>query len=278
MRRAFIKEGEPVAYNPETETVVVKEETDSSVEVFTVNAENGKQLMQQIFLKPLKIGEGKGGLLSNPVLLSGCVQNDGTLNLLVSYEKIGVTSLEVVSDNYYVLYTYEKGNAKKVKKYIFPHEKETEGQESRYFSEEPKHIQCTGGNLYLFSEKNYEKDSLYTDKYYLHSNWYLYRADFGSNGKEAELVPLALIAYDNIWLNYYSEKEKVVYTLTPFVEEGRAVFRITDLNEGYELPEEPVEKENGDFLFSETTDGKPLLFFVKTRSGLEEQRIELLPL
>ena len=54
--------------------------------------------------------------------------------------------------------------------------------------------------------------------------------------------------------------------------------RITGLSEGYELPEEPVEKEGGEFLFSETPDGKPLIFFVKTRSHLEEQRIELLPL
>ena len=30
--------------------------------------------------------------------------------------------------------------------------------------------------------------------------------------------------------------------------------------------EELKTTENGDFLFSETTDGKPLLFFVKTRS------------
>ena len=49
------------------------------------------------------------------------------------------------------------------------------------------------------------------------------------------------------------------------------------LSEGYELPDEPVEKENGEFLFSETTNGKSLVFFIKNRTNPdEEEKLELI--
>jgi hypothetical protein len=52
MKKTKIEEGEPVAYNPETSAVIVKEVTDSSIDLFAVNALNGNIISSEIVLKP----------------------------------------------------------------------------------------------------------------------------------------------------------------------------------------------------------------------------------
>lgn len=286
LEKAEIEEGEPVAYNYETETALVKEATDSSIDIFTVDTGNGKELSPKIPLKPEKTLSEKGKTFyAFPKLLSGCVQNDGTIALLVRYENLLLNSRTNDPRQYYdeesaeitvFLYIYDKGNSKKPKKYSFPQNEPSEGETGGYFWEEPKLLQCSGREIYLFSEKNHANEiSLF------HSSlptWILSRINLEPQKDEANITDTALIAYDNITFNYYSKKENSVYTAAQSNEKDKVVLRITGLSEGYELPEEPVEKEGGEFLFSETPDGKPLIFFVKTRSHLEEQRIELLPL
>ncbi len=287
LKKAEIKEGEPIAYNPETGAAVIKEATDSSIDIFTVDTENGKELSSEIPLKPEKSLNEKGKTFyAFPKLLSSCVQNDGTIALLVQYENLLSDSSRIISDPRHYseesatisvsLYLYEKGGTKKPKKYLFPNDEPSEGEVGDYFWEEPRYLQCSGKDIYLFSEKNHanEISLLYSSQ----PNWIMSKINLNPQKDEANITDTALIAYDNVIFNYYSKRENSVYTAAQASEKDTAVLRITDLNEGYELPEEPIEKENGEFLFSETTDGKPLIFFVKTRSHLEEQRIELLPL
>ncbi|MBO7127475.1 hypothetical protein J6W78_08035 [bacterium] len=284
LEKAEIKEGEPVAYNPETGTAVIKEATDSSIDIFTVDTGNGKILSSEIVLKPERTEKNGKHFFAFPKLLSGCVQNDGTLALLVQYENLLSDSSRIINDPQHyseegisvALYLYEKGDAKKPKRYAFPQDEPPEGEAGDYFWEEPKQLQCTGKEIYLFSEKNHTNEiSLF---YKSQPNWILSRINIDPKQEEASITDKALIVYDNIIFNYYSKKENTVYTTVQASEKDKTILRITGLNEGYELPEIPIEKEGGEFLFSETTDGKPLIFFVKTRSHLDEQRIELLPL
>ena len=87
MVRAEIKEGEPLSYNPVTGTALVKEVTDSSIDVFTVDARSGHELSSVISLKPKMTGRDGKPFFALPTLLSGCTMNDGTILLLVNYEK-----------------------------------------------------------------------------------------------------------------------------------------------------------------------------------------------
>lgn len=283
MKKTEIRDGEPIAYNPETGTALVKEVTDSSIDVFSVNTKNGKMLSPEIVLKPEKTEKNGKHFFAFPTLLSSCIKNDGTTALLVKYENLFINNKnpempysETDSGIITYLYIYEKGDPKKPEKYLFPDEEPSEGDLGDYFWEEPKQLQCRGKDIYLFSEKNHANETSL-----LHGsqpNWIMSRIDVNPKKDEVNITDTALIAYDNIIFNYYSKKENSVYTAARSSEKDKAVLRIIGLNEGYELPEIPVEKEGGEFLFSETSDGKPLIFFVKTRSHLEEQKIELLPL
>ena len=284
MKPAKIKEGEPVAYNPETGATIVKEVTDSSIDLFAVNAFNGETISSEIVLKPERTDKNGKHFFAFPKLLSGCVQNDGTIALLVQYENLLSDSSRIINDPQQyseegvsvALYLYEKGETKKLKKYLFPDDEPSEGNLGDYFWEEPKYIQCSEKNIYIFSEKNHTNEiSL------LHGsqpNWILSRIETNNSEEETDIKNIAFIVYNDIWQNYYSEKENTVYSAVQASEKDKAVLRITGLSEGYELPEEPIEKEDGNLLFSETPDGKPLIFFVKTRNNQDEQRIELLPL
>lgn len=279
MKKAEITEGEPIAYNPKTRTALVKEVTDSSIDIFAADTASGEKISSEIEIKPKRTEKYGMPFLAIPSLLSSCIQDDGTIILLLKYDKLEFNDSNTAAENRKVLHVYEKGEKKKLKKYFFPNEfthKAKTHSVRNYFPEEPQHLQCRGKNIYLFSEKNHATDiSLF---YRSQPNWILNRIDFDPEKESVNIGYPALIVYDNISFNYYSEKENSVYTAVQSSEKDKALLRITDLNEGYELPEEPIEKEDGEFLFSETPDGKPLIFFVKTRSHLEEQRIELLPL
>ncbi len=276
LEKAEIEEGEPVAYNPETGTALVKEATDSSIDIFTVSTENGKELSPKLPLKPEKTLNEKGEtFFAFPKLLSGCVQNDGTIVLLVRYENL-LSNSSIINDHQQYseegitvsLHIYKKGEVKKPQKYLFPQD-ESEGDLGDYFWEEPKQLQCTGKEIYLFSERNHTNEiSLF---YNSQPNWILSRIDLDPEKEGVNINDTALIAYDNIIFNYYSKKENSVYTAARSSEKDKTLLRITGLNEGYELPEIPLEKEGGEFLFSETSDGKPLVFFVKNRKNTEEE-------
>lgn len=276
MEETAIKEGEPVAYNPETETAVIKEETDSSIEIFTVDVTNGKTLSSGIELKPERPDISGKPVISVPAVSSGCIQNDGTVVLLVNYERLGVDGPDIVSENNDFLYVYEKGDPEKLKKYAFPQDEPSEGNLGDHFWEEPEYIQCSGKNIYLFSEKNHTNELSIFQK--SQPNWIVSLIDPDPEKGEKNIRDIAFIAYDDVWFNYYSEQKNTLYSALHSSETDKAALRITGLDEGYELPEEPVEKGEGNLLFSETPDGKPLIFFVKTRSRLDEQRLELLPL
>jgi hypothetical protein len=283
MKKTKIEEGEPVAYNPETSAVIVKEVTDSSIDLFAVNALNGNIISSEIVLKPERTDKNGKHFFAFPKLLSGCIQNDGTIALLVQYENLLSDSSRINDPRHYSeesaaitdsLYLYEKGDAKKLKKYSFPQDEPSEGNLGDYFWEEPQYIQCSGKSIYIFSEKNHANEiSLLKSQ----PNWILSKIDLDSGKEKTSIKDIAFIAYDNIWFNYYSEKENAVYSSIQSSEKDKATLRITGLNEGYELPETPVEKEDGNLLFSETSGGKPIVFFVKTRNSLDEQRIELMP-
>ena len=286
LEKTGITEGEPVSYNPETGTALVKEVTDSSVDIFAVNAENGKIISPEIPLKPEKTLNEKGkNFYAFPKLLSACVQNDGTIVLLVNYETPAMSVLDDDSAETVFLNVYEKGETKKLKKYRFmlTEEEKEEGpsenndEESNDYSwNEPKRIQCSGNELYLFSEKHHF--SGLSPFHVSQPNWIMSRIDLGSKENETNITDMAFIAHDDITFNHYYRKKNIVGTILRSPEEGTEALRILKLENGYELPEEPVEKKDGGFLFSETPDGKPLIFFVKTRSRLEDQRIELLEL
>lgn len=283
MKKVKIREGEPVAFNPKTETAVIKEVTDSSIEIFTVNTRNGEAVSSEIFLKPEKFEKNGSPFSALPTLQSSCVQDDGTIVLLVNYENMLLTKnsdspySEEAAESIDFLYVYEKGDVEKIRKYIFPQSEIAEDTTAKDdFWEEPEQIQCFGGNIYLFSEKSYANDEIFYRLY--KPNRLLSRINLNPQKEEKNITDIALIVYDDIRFKYYSEKERALYTFTRSLEEDTMKLRILRLEYGYELPEEPVEMSAGDFLFSETPDGKPLIFFVKTRNNLEEQRIELLPL
>ena len=277
-----ITEGEPVSYNPETGTVLVKEVTDSSVDIFAVDAENGKELSSRISLKPEKQTEDGESFFTIPTLLSGCVQKNGTIILLVNYEKPALSDPEDDSTETLSLNVYEKGDAKKLKKYTFmlteedvKELSENEDEDSNDYSwKEPKHLQCSGIEIYLFSEKHHI--SGLSPFYMSQPNWIMSRIDLASGENETNITDMAFIAHDDIYFNHYYKKRNIVGTILRSPEEGSETLRILKLENGYELPEEPIEKKDGGFLFSETQGGKPLIFFVKTRSRLEDQRLELL--
>ena len=281
LKKTGIEEGEPVFYNPETGTALIKEETDSSTDIFTVNAGNGKELSSKISLKPEKLTEDREYFISIPNLLSGCVQDDGTIVLLVNYAKSNLSYSESDTEETVLLNVYEKGDEKKLKKYMFTPEEQPESDENEnkhsggFLWEEPKNIQCTGKEIYLFSEKRYlDEFSLF---YRPVPNWILGRIDPGSQKNEAVITDLAFIAYDDIYSKHYYKKQNAVAARTlSSREEKTETLRIIKLENGYEIPEEPLEKKDGEFLFSETPGGKPLIFFVKTRNRLEDQRLELL--
>ena len=286
LEKAVIKESEPIAFDPESGIALVKELTDSSIEIFTVNARSGKKISSEIVLKPERI-EGKDGeqILSIPTLLSSCVQNDGTVILLLNYENlpvIGNEYSEAAGETLDFLYVYEKGEMKNLKKYVFPQDENSEKEFEEAgvpIFEEPREIQCIGKSVYVFSEKTYGNMEEFFGKYYPQPNWLLSMVNLDMKKEGALLENIALIAYDDIRFNRYFEKEKLVYTLTHSSENDAAdLLRVLKLNEGYEIVEEPFKKGDGEFLFSETAEGKPLIFFVKTREGVEEQRLDLLTL
>ncbi|MBO4710797.1 hypothetical protein J5681_02635 [bacterium] len=280
MKKAKIKDNEPIAYNPRTETALVKELTDSSIDIFSVDTSNGKMLSSEIVLKPERINKNGEPFLAFPNLLSSCIQNDGTIILLVNYENLLIDKTdskysEAALDSVDFLYVYEKGDSKKLKKYIFPQNKISDNEKNHDYSwEEPQTIQCTRGNIYLFSEKHYAND----EAFYHASRpiWLLRKINLNPQKEEKNITPFALIAYDDIRFAHYFEKENAVYSITCSLEEATGQLRVLRLNKGYELPEEVIEKKDGEFLFSETSDGKPLIFFAKTRNSVEEQKLELL--
>lgn len=307
LKNSKIKEGEPVAYNPVNKLVLVKAITDSAIEISAVNSENGRTVSSGIELPVFKFsqeeipyGETEDfEYLSIPFLWSGCIQNDGTVVLLVNYKEPDPNELihgrlaRFLQKSYDFLFVYEKGNAKNVKKFAFPDrftQKNGETDANSSLAEEPREIQCgKNGAIYIFSEKNWESgpDSDTHDIYGIFGR--KYSSPLGWNFEKIELNPqngaeniqnLGLIAYkEKIYYNYFSEKEKQIFTFSDDGEsEKNVLLRRLELGE-YEIPDEPVEKENGRFLFSETSDGKPLVFFVKTRKNAgEEERLELLNL
>ena len=281
MKKAEIKEGEPVAYNPETETAAVKEVTDSSIDIFTVDIRSGRELSPAISLKPKMKGRDGRPVFAVPTLLGSCVLNDGSLILLVNYENPEFAGLDTGSESYDFLFVYEKGDPKKLKKYVFPYDEESENEtdetNDEFFWDEPQNILCSGKNIYLFSERHYHNNQILSLLYNRYPNRILSRIDTDPQKEKAEITDFAIIAFDDITFSYYSEKDNRIYTSVRASGSDKAILRPIGLDEGYELPEPPVERENGEFLFSETPVGKPLIFFVKTRSHLEEQRIELLP-
>lgn len=280
MKRTEIRDGEPVAYNTKTKTAVIKEVTDSSIEIFTVDTVKGKKLSPEIVLKPERVTKNGRPFFAFPTLLGGCVQEDGTIILLVNYENLLITKnqkmpySEEAAESIDVLYVYEKGDIKNLKKYMFPQNEPSDGKNGGYFWEEPRDIQCSEKGIYLFSEKNYTDDDTFYHVY--KPVRLLEKVELSPQKDDKNISTAALIVYDDIRFNYYSEKENAVYVFTRFFESKTTEIHILGLEDGYEIPEEPVEKTNGEFLFSETQDGRPLIFFVKTRTNIEEQKIELL--
>lgn len=274
MERIKIKEGEPLAFDRKSKVALVKEFTDSSIDIFTVNTDSGERISSKISLKPKSIKNENGKpMLSIPTLLGSCLQNDGTIILLLNFE---FADLGIKSESRDFLYVYEKGDRKKLKKYPFLQEnrQKTAGQDD-FSSEDLHNIQCVGSSIYVFSEKDYD-ESMYYSKYYPQPNWFLNKIILDTEKIEANIENLALIAYDDVRFNNYSEKENAVYTVMHNSDKTTEL-RIIRLNDGYEIPDEPIEKTDGEFLFSETTEGKMLVFFVKNRTNPdEEERLELI--
>ena len=283
LKKAVVKEGEPVSYNPRTKLAVVEERTDSSVEISIVNTENGKIIFSGIEIPVFdEVHDEENeefALLSSPTVESGCVADDGTVILLVDYEQPKILR----SKRFDFLFVYEKGDAKKAKKYVFPNlwnsqekeSSETERPEAG-FEESPLGIQCgKEGAIYLFSAK------IWASGYFSESVPPIYaheKLNLNPKDGEANITSGDFIAFNGISSYYYSEKTKTLYTFSINAVSDAAVLRTLKLGE-YETPGEIVEKEDGRFLFSETADGKPLVFFVKNRKGAgEEQRLELLDL
>ena len=275
MRRAEINEGEPVGFNPETGIAVIKEVTDSSIDVFTIDTRSGKETSSAISLKPKMKGKDGKPFFALPTLLSSCVMNDGTVVLLVNYDKPQFSGPEAAAESYDFLYVFEKGDPEKFKKYAFPYDEGSDDEtdeEPEYFWDEPRNIQCIGEEIYLFSERSYAGGG-----FFFHNpqqNWILSRIKTAPQKEEPDMTPLAIVAYDNVVFNFYSVEENAVYSILHYSEEMEALRKL-HLTDGYELPDEPLEKENGNFLLSAAPDGRMLVFFLQTRASIEEeQRIE----
>ena len=292
LKNSKIKEGEPVAYNPSNKLMLVKTTTDSSIEISVVNSENGKTVSSGIELPVFKFdqdqipyGESEDfEYLSIPFLWGGCIRNDGTAVLLVNYKEpepndiVNGKLARFLQKSYDFLFVYKKGDAKDVKKFAFQDKLE----QNNGVAEEPREIQCgKNGAIYLFSEKSWEGEADYgilRPKYSFPLGWHLEKIELDLQKNTENIEHLAFIAYqEQIHYNYFSEKEKTVFTFSD--DSGsreKNLLRRLELGES-EIPDEPVEKEGGRFLFAETPDGKPLVFFVRTRKNAgEEERLELL--
>ena len=307
LKNSKIKEGEPVAYNPVNKLMLVKAITDSAIEISVVSSENGRTVSSGIELPIFKFSQdeipyGETGdfeYLSIPFLWSGCLQDDGTVVLLVNYKEPDPNELihgrlaRFLQKSYDFLFVYEKGDAQNVKKFAFPDrltQKNGETGVNSGVAEEPREIQCgKNGEIYLFSEKNWENghdsDSpdiygIFRPKYSFPLGWNFEKIELDSQKGSKNIENLGFIAFDErIYYNYFSEKKKRIFTFSDSRKSKEKVFlRRLELGES-EIPYEPVEKEKGRFLFSETSNGKPLVFFVKTRKNAgEEERLELLNL
>jgi len=299
LKNSKIKEGEPLTYNPVNKLMLVKAITDSSIEISVVNSENGKTLSSEIELPVFKFDQSKipygktedFEYLSVPFLWSGCIQNDGTVVLLVTYkepdpnEMINGKLARFLQKSYDFLFVYEKGNAKNVKKFAFPDrftQQNDETDQGLDFAEEPREIQCgKNGEIYIFSEKNWGNETNYGvlhPKYSFPFGWNLEKIDLEPKEDTENIENIAFITYkEKIYYNYFSEKENTIFTFSDDRESKKNILlRKLELGES-EIPGGSLTKEDGRFLFSETADGKPLVFFVKTRKNAsEEQRLELL--
>ena len=298
LKPAKIKEGEPIAYNPANRLILVKTVTDSSIEISVVNSENGKTVSSGIELPVFKFdqeeisyGENEDfEYLSVPFLWSGCIQNDGSVVLLVNYKEpdpndsVHGKLARLFQKSVDFLFFYEKGNPKNMKKFAFQDKTAEDNGETgpdSGITEEPREIQCgKSGGIYLFSEKNWEGGTnfgILRPKYSFPLGWNLEKIDINPPKDTENIESLALIAYkERIYYNYFSEKEKTVFTFSDDSESPKNILlRRLELSES-ETPAESITKEDGRFLFSETAGGKPLVFFVKTRKNIEEQRLELL--
>jgi len=283
LKKAKIKEGEPLAYNPVNKLAVIEEKTDSSIEVSVIDTENGKTVSSgieiPIFEEEHEEENEKFSLLSSPSVESACITGDGTVILLVDYDQMPT---DLYSEHFSFLFVYEKGSAKNIRKYAFPNSEKKhflhtllrEEAPQIGFEESPLRIQCgKNGEIYLLSAKIWESD--YTGTF--QSVYNLEKVDLDPQEGKSNITHAALIAFDEMQSCYYSEKEKRIYA---FLKQGKsaenAVLRTLELGES-EIPDKVIEKEDGRFFFSETKDGSPLVFFLKNRKNAgEEQRIELI--
>lgn len=280
LKQAKIKEGEPVAYNMRTKLAVVEEATDSSIEIFVVDTENGETISSgielPIFNDLSRDENGRFSLLQYPTVESGCITDDGTVILLVSY-----VSAPILNDRGDFLFVYEKGDAKKVEKYVFPDlqtlEKNIENRMNPGFEESPLGIQCgKDGSIYLFSAKIWGSA-------YFHEQvppvYALEKLNLTPQDGKTDITPFAFVAFNGLSSYYYSEKDETFYAfLSGESGEDASVLRTLKFGES-EIPDEIIKKSVGRFIFSGTEDGRPLVFFLKDRNGAdEEQRLELLDL
>ena len=280
LKKSKIEEGEPLAYNPKNNLALVKETTDSGIEISIINTETGKTVSSEIripkFEKEHKEENEEFSRLTDPSIESACVTDDGTVVLLVTYEQLYNYSKEL---NF--IFVYEKGEAKNIKKYAFRNSTnidETTAEEDEipgWSEDSPLKIQCgKDGGIYLLTAKIRRSD------FALKSFRPVYNLDrVNLKTGKTEFTNIAFIAFDRLHSAYFSEKEMKLYSFLNDPEsKEKAVLRTLELGE-YEFPDEPVEKDDGSFLFSETPDGKVLVFFVKNRKNSEEeQRLELLDL
>lgn len=280
LKKSKIEEGEPLAYNPKNNLALVKETTDSGIEISIINAETGKDVSSEIkipkFEKEHKEENEEFSKLTDPSVSSACLTDNGTAVLLVTYEQLYNYSKEL---NF--IFVYEKGEAKNAKKYAFRNPMnfdDTTGEEDEipgWSEDSPLEIQCgKDGSIYLLTAKIRRSD------FALKSFRPVYNLDrVNLKTGKTEFTNIAFIAFDRLHSSYYSEKEKKIYNFLNDTESNeKAILRILEPGE-YEIPEVPVEKEDGSLLFSETPDGKVLVFFVKNRKNSEEeQRLELLDL
>lgn len=283
LRGSKIKEGEPVAYNPANKLAAVEERTDSSIEVSIIDTESGETVSSSIefpiFEHEHKEENEAFGTLTYPSIESACITDNGTLVILVDYDQPPMNSY---SEHYDFIFVFEKGNAGNIKKYVFPDSWSLKGDtltgKNSYqtdFEESPIKIQCgRNGEIYLLTAK------LWGNSYTRNAFPPVYNLDgidLNPQKGKANITNIALIAFDKMHSFHYFEKTKSIYSFLKGEDDENAVLRRLDLGE-YEITDKPIEREDGRFLFSETPDGKPLVFFVKTRKNIEEQRLELLDL
>ena len=280
LRRSEIKEGEPIAYNPKNNLALVKETTDSGIEISVINAETGKTVSSEIkipkFEKEHKEEDEEFSRLTDPSVSSACLTDNGSVVLLVTYEQLYNYSKEL---NF--IFVYEKGGAGNAKKYAFRdpvNVEDTTGEEDEipgWSEDSPLEIQCgKDDGIYLLTAKIRRSDFALKSFKPVYN---LDRVDLKTG--ETEFTNIAFIAFDRLHSSYYSEKEKKIYNfLNDPASNEKVILRILEPGE-YEIPGEPLEKEDGSLLLSETADGKVLVFFVKNRKNSEEeQRLEQLNL